>query len=76
MLENYIEQVDEDLNIHLPKDIVKKLKIKSNGYVKVRIKIKKTIELVLIKENTLRNPLKAVYSCRNDFFISFDRNLY
>ncbi len=49
MLENYIEQVDEDLNIHLPKDIVEKLKIKSNDYVKVRMKTKQTIELVLIK---------------------------
>ena len=49
MLENYIEQVDEDLNIHLPNDIVEKLKIKSNDYVKVRMKTNKTIELVLVK---------------------------
>lgn len=49
MLENYIEQVDEDLNIQLPKDIVEKLKIKSNDYVKVRMKTKQTIELVLVK---------------------------
>ena len=49
MLDNYIEQVDEDLNIHLPKDIVEKLKIKSNDYIKVRMKTQKTIELILIK---------------------------
>lgn len=49
MLETYIEQVDEDLNIQLPKEIVEKLKIKSNDYVKVRMKTKQTIELVLVK---------------------------
>ena len=49
MLDNYIEQVDEDLCIPLPNDIVEKLKIKSNDYVKVRMKTKQTIELVLIK---------------------------
>lgn len=49
MLDNYIEQVDEDFCIPLPEDIVEKLKIKSNDYVKVRMKTKQTIELVLIK---------------------------
>ena len=49
MLDNYIEQVDEDLNVHIPKEIAEKLKIKSDDYVKVRMKSKMTIELVLVK---------------------------
>lgn len=53
MVEAYFDQVDQDFNIRLPEDIVKRLKIKANDYFNIIVNEDNSIELFIVDDEDL-----------------------
>ena len=53
MVDAYFDQVDQDFNIRLPEDIVKRLKIKANDYFKIIVNEDNSIELFIVDDEDL-----------------------
>ena len=53
MVEAYFDQIDNEFNIKIPEDIIKKLKIRANDYFKICIKDDNSIELFIVDDEDL-----------------------